>query len=71
MKLFVIGATGYIGSVVARRLMQDGHELVGLARSDESAAQLAEAGISSVRGALGDTDIIFDAARNSDGVAQW
>ena len=46
MKLFVIGGTGYIGSVVCERLRADGHELRGLARSDDSAAQLSETGSS-------------------------
>ncbi|MFD6195707.1 NAD-dependent epimerase/dehydratase family protein [Mycobacteriaceae bacterium NPDC060252] len=70
MKLFVIGGTGYIGSVVCERLLADGHTLRGLARSDESAAQLIEAGIEPVRGSMGDGEIIGAEAANADGVVQ-
>jgi nucleoside-diphosphate-sugar epimerase len=70
MKLFVIGGTGYIGSVVCERLLADGHELRGLARSDESAAQLSEAGIEPVRGALGDVDVLRAESIAADGVVQ-
>jgi nucleoside-diphosphate-sugar epimerase len=70
MKLFVMGGTGYIGSVVCERLLAEGHELRGLARSDEAAAQLAEDGVEPVRGALGDVDIIQEESRAADGVVQ-
>lgn len=70
MKLFVIGGTGYIGSAVCERLQADGHELVGLARSDEAAAQLRQAGAEPVRGALSNTDMLASEARRSDGVIQ-
>lgn len=68
MKLFIMGATGYIGSVVAEYLIRDGHELVGLARSEEAAAKLREAGIEPVRGQLGDTNIITEQVKRADGV---
>ncbi|MGW3283458.1 NAD-dependent epimerase/dehydratase family protein [Streptomyces sp. NPDC001002] len=70
MKLFVIGATGYIGSVVAERLQGEGHVLTGLARSEDSAAQLRAAGIEPVRGALGDIDVITEQSAAADGVVQ-
>src|ERR1700741_2666914 len=70
MKLFVIGGTGYIGSVVCERLVADGHELRGLARSDDSAAQLSEAGIEAVRGALADVDVLRTESIAADGVVQ-
>lgn len=70
MKLFVIGGTGYIGSVVCERLLADGHELRGLARSAESAAQLSEAGIEPVGGALGDVDVLRAESIAADGVVQ-
>lgn len=70
MKLFVMGATGYIGVPVAEYLRADGHELVGLARSAESAEKLAAAGIEPVRGEIGDRDLIESQARKSDGVVQ-
>ncbi len=44
MRIFVTGATGYIGSAVAERLRAAGHQLTALARSDDSAAKLESAG---------------------------
>jgi nucleoside-diphosphate-sugar epimerase len=70
VELFVIGATGYIGSRVCERLQADGHVLTGLARSEESAAQLRAAGIEPVRGALGDVGVIAEQAKAADGVVQ-
>lgn len=54
MKIFVTGATGYIGGSVATRLLADGHQVIGLARSDEAAASLEQRGIEPVRGTLND-----------------
>ncbi|WP_018546937.1 NAD-dependent epimerase/dehydratase family protein [Streptomyces sp. LaPpAH-108] len=70
MKIFVIGATGYIGSVVAERLRADGHVLSGLARSDASVAALSDMGVTPVRGAMGDTAVLARAARDADAVVQ-
>ena len=70
MKLFVIGGTGYIGAVVCERLLADGHELRGLARSDVAAAQLSEAGIEPVHGSLGDVDVLRAECAAADGVVQ-
>jgi uncharacterized protein YbjT (DUF2867 family) len=50
MKIFLTGATGYIGSAVAERLQRDGHELSALARSDGAADKLKNAGIRPLRG---------------------
>lgn len=70
MKYFVIGGSGFIGSAVCRQLRDRGHEVTGLARSDESAAKLEADGIEPVGGALGDLDVLGKAARAADGVAQ-
>jgi len=70
MELFVIGGTGYIGSVVCERLLADGHALRGLARSDTAAAQLTQAGVEPVRGAMGDAEIIGKESAAADGVVQ-
>ena len=67
MKVFVTGATGYIGSVVAEKLQTTGHEVIGLARSDSSAAQLAGRGIIVQRGDLADRDSIIAGVSDADG----
>lgn len=68
MKIFLTGATGYIGGTVAARLVAAGHEVVGLVRNAEGEAGLRERGIVPLRGALADRDILADAARRADAV---
>ncbi|SFC65505.1 Nucleoside-diphosphate-sugar epimerase [Nocardioides terrae] len=68
MKVFVTGATGNIGSAVVAELLAHDHTVLGLARSDASAAQLAGVGADAVRGGLGDLDVIRAAAADADGV---
>ena len=54
MKIFITGATGYIGGSVAARLIKDGHRVVGLARTDAAAEALRQRGIEPYAGGLND-----------------
>ena len=68
MNVFVTGASGHLASAVVPELLAAGHGVVGLARSDESAAAVAALGAEVHRGSLDDLDGLGDAASRSDGV---
>jgi nucleoside-diphosphate-sugar epimerase len=68
MRIFVTGASGWIGSAVVPELIGAGHQVLGLARSDASATAVASMGAGVLRGDLNDTGVLRAGAVDSDGV---
>lgn len=68
MRVFVTGASGWIGSATVDELLSAGHEVVGLARSDSSAASIAAKGATVLRGDLDDLDSLRRGASEADAV---
>src|SRR5690349_15016029 len=68
MKVFVTGASGFIGSAVVKALINAGHQVIGLARTETSAKMISHAGGAVLMGSLEDLDTLKEGALQADGI---
>uniref|UniRef100_A0A0K3CIS1 FGENESH: predicted gene_10.262 protein n=1 Tax=Rhodotorula toruloides TaxID=5286 RepID=A0A0K3CIS1_RHOTO len=68
MLVFVTGASGFVGTAVTKELLANGHHVLGLARSPESAQKLRDLGAQVVEGSMTDHELVKETARKVDGV---
>jgi nucleoside-diphosphate-sugar epimerase len=68
MKIFLTGASGYIGGSLAKKLIENDHEILGLVRSKAKATRLEELGVKPILGSLDDSGILGEAVREADAV---
>ena len=68
MHVFVTGATGWVGSAVVNELIEAGHQVTGLTRSDDKAADLVASGAKAMQGTLDDLDVLQRTASAADAV---
>lgn len=68
MRVFITGASGFVGSAIVQELLQNGHEVLGLVRSDHAVAQLTAAGAASYRGDVNDPATLQHGASTCDAV---